>query len=747
MTATWRRAAVGAGAIAVAVIVVQACGKSRTVGPGDTGGPQPSGNEKTVAAAGFKLEILSADLPADATSDATPPTVTFRATDENGTPIQNLKDELASAPAGSTPAKAYPYTNAPRFTLARLEPDDTYHSLYVSAQNGQAVSVTLPRDPAQFDARVTPNGNGSYTFKLDKLPANPSGDERGRTWRVGVWASHRPSRNAGEDEAASSTFDFVPSGGTPTGKQIVSLAACNTCHAPAVRAHGTRLGVELCQTCHTPQTVDPDTGNSVEFVELIHKIHYGGDRPGPAYRIIGFQNQEAVFDDEWINDVRNCTLCHQGANASRHLENPNQRACTTCHSVVKLDGSAAAPCALDRKDTADCNHPVQIAQGTACSACHTPSALQQQHIPIGEYAGKFVYDIQGVTVGGDRKPTVRFAVRNKDNDQPRDLENDPAYRTPASSLNVQLGWPSQDYGNAGGSATAPGQPRSISVVRGGAFQAATVTKVAGQPGVYEVTSPVALPDGVTSATVFMDGHPVARGENLPVVNAVKTFGTDGGTGEARRKIVDIASCNKCHGPVSAHGRNRNGNLEACVVCHNPYATDRQKRQGTEGAGSESSIDFKVLIHEVHSADIRKDPVTIYGFNAANAATGGAPGKPEQFPGGEIPHGVANCNKCHVNGTYRPPLSADAQDTTIATNDLANPADDTKLGKTQAVCTSCHDQVHFTQDASNLPRCDTLEPVNSAACVHSGGVPVDEASCAGCHGRGGAADVQRVHDVQ
>ena len=350
----------------------------------------------------------------------------------------------------------------------------------------------------------------------------------------------------------------------------------------------------------------------------------------------------------------------------------------------------------------------------------------------------------GVTVGGDRKPTVRFAVRNKDTDQPRDLENDPAYRDPASSLNVQLGWPSKDLGSASPSTTAPGQPRSIAIVRGGAFQGATVTKVAGQTGVYEVTSPVALPDGVTSATVFMDGHPAARGENLPVVNAVKTFGTDGGNGEARRKVVDVASCNKCHGPVSAHGRNRNGDLETCVVCHNPHATDWQKRQGTDATG-EQSIDFKVLIHGVHSADIRKDPMIVYGFNGAHAATGGASGTPNEFPG-DIPHGVANCTMCHADTTYEPPLPAEALDTTIATNGMLDQTGYTTMGKTQAVCTACHDQVHFDAASSSLPACNSLTAVNSAACFHTGGAQT-EAACASCHGRGGAADVQQVHHVQ
>lgn len=745
MTTTWRGAALGAVATAAVALAVGACGDARK---SPSGSGQTATNEAVVAPYGFKIEITGASIPADPTATATPPTVTFSVSDANGAPIQALKDELGKAPNGSTPASGYPYTNAPRFTLARLDGDAGYHSLYLNQANNQAVSVTLPRDPGQFDERVTSNGNGSYTFKLDPLSANPSDDERGRTYTAGVWASRRPSQDVGEDQAASSTFSFVPAGGgAQTTRQVVTLDACNRCHGPAVRAHGTRLGVQLCQTCHTSQTIDTDTGASVELVELIHKIHYGGDRPGPVYTIIGFQGAVHTFDAPWMNDVRDCGLCHQGANADRHLTQPSLRACTTCHSIVKFDNSAPAACTIDKKDTALCDHPGGPIT-TNCTLCHAPQEIQGRHPSIFTIAQDWKYELQSADVGADRKPTVRFAVRNAQN-QPIDLATDPSYKEPASSLNVQLGWPPKDYTNAGASTAAPGQPRSIAIVRGGTFNPAgsNVTAVNGQTGVYEVTSPVALPQDVTSFTVFMDGHPVARGENIPVVNAVQSFSaTTGGAADARRQVVSVDGCNQCHGVVSAHGRNRNGSIETCVVCHNPHATDWQKRQGTADAGSEAPIDFKYLIHGVHSADIRSEPLIIYGFNGANAATGGAPGTPNEFPG-EIPHGAANCTMCHTGVTYVPPLPADAQDTTIDTNDTpADPSDDTQLGKTEAVCTSCHDQVRFTQEAPALPGCSSITPRNSQACFHTGGTAT-EANCASCHGRGGAADVTTVHHVQ
>ena len=264
MTTGVRSWAIGAAALAAgAVVAGAACGKARSSGGNNNGpGVAASANEQVVNPYGFTIQVTGLDIPADPTSAATPPTVTFTLADEKGAPITDLRDELGRAPNGSTPASGYPYINAPRFTLARLGPDGTYSSLYLTGSGGatMATSVTLPRDQTpggQFDQRVTSNGNGSYTFKLNPLSAGPSSAERGQTWTAGVWASRRPSAQTPADEAASATGNFVPAGGTPTTKQVVALGACNTCHAPAVRAHGTRLGVQLCLTCHTPQTHDP----------------------------------------------------------------------------------------------------------------------------------------------------------------------------------------------------------------------------------------------------------------------------------------------------------------------------------------------------------------------------------------------------------------------------------------------------------------------------------------------------------
>lgn len=771
MTARWRGAALGAATVASLALFFGACGDDDDDGGGPPGGVATE--ESVIAPFGFRIEIQSFDLPADAV--ATPPSVTFRVTEGEGagTPVEDLLQRIQNRVA--TPA-AFPNVNGPSFTFARLEPEGEYRSYYLNAAQTGAAAVSVP---TTGDSRLTSLGNGTYRFTLTPLPANPTAEERARTHTVGVYAANIPPPPAGTtgaaaDQAASATFNFVPAGGTPQLHQVVAANGCNRCHAPAVRAHGRRLGVQLCLTCHTPQTRDPDTGNSVEFAEMIHKIHYGGDRalgaadvndtiaglPRPPnfpaastiwppaaagepqpYTIVGNQGNTFVFDAGFINDVRNCTLCHQGEDADRHLTFATQQSCTTCHSNVKFDGSAAGFCDTQRRDGGDCNHPSLIPQGTSCSACHSPDLVRSSHVTRFALAERFRYEIVDVTVDDARIPTVRFRVLDTANNQPRNLATDPAYTRPASSLSVRFSWPTQEYTNVGsGVTTSPGQPVSVAGITGGARTAA-LQDVAGQPNTYALTSTVPIPAGVTSASVHLEGHPVLQGENVPVVNAIQAFGVGGAAATPRRQVVAVESCNRCHGVVSAHGENRNGSVDTCVVCHNPKATDFGRR-GTGSAGfglPEAPIDFKRMIHQIHAADIKRNEITIFGFGNT----------PHTFPG-EIPHGVGNCNLCHVNQSWRLPLAEEVLDTVVDTNGTpANQADDVTAGAMRMVCTACHDNVRFTQaiaPAPAFPVCNTLAQVNAAECFHSAGNVADSA-CAACHGTGQSDDVAQKHPIR
>jgi OmcA/MtrC family decaheme c-type cytochrome len=241
-----------------------------------------------------------------------------------------------------------------------------------------------------------------------------------------------------------------------------------------------------------------------------------------------------------------------------------------------------------------------------------------------------------------------------------------------------------------------------------------------------VTSTVALPAGVDQFTVALEGHPAIADPfnagqflRVPVTNDVKYFTAAGAAGQARRTVVAVENCNKCHGVLSAHGQNRNGTTQVCVVCHNPAGTDAAQ---VPAGGTVEPIDFKVLVHQIHASEIKQNEVTIYGFG----------GSANVFPL-EFPNQIGNCALCHAGTSYQLPLAAEVKDT-------INPAGGT-TPKTIAVCTSCHDTVKF--DGSAAQKCG---PGVMGDCNHRGGTQTGDAQCATCHGPGLLADVAKVHPL-
>lgn len=775
MNPVWRGMALVATTSALLMVAAASgCGDSKKNKDdgGDGGGGGGGGgaaNTSSIQNGALNVEIQNFELP-----ESGPPVLTFRVTSD-GQAVTDLVQEIKNGvvPTGSPPSTAFPWVSPIRVVLSKLDPaTGEFTSYYTVQATGQPYTPTggteqQPKQPtaeqatfdqaptdATLDQRLTTQGDGVYRYTLAPIPAGVQ-VERTKTHTAGIWLTRHTAAGEAGTSSATSNRNFVPGGGDQQRLEIVSNQACNACHAPAVAAHDERLGVTVCQTCHSPQSTDPETGNTVDFKVMVHKIHMGGDLPsaqgatGQPYTIVGFRQNVFQFERAWMHDVRDCTVCHQGASADRYKTNANLAACTSCHDTVRFDGSGAAACAQGTLETAACNHPA--IGTTACTTCHSADApsigVTTVHVPLATRAAAYAYEIVNVTAGADRKPAVQVRVTR--NGQPVDIATDPAYKQSTSSLNVKIGWhdpAAADYTNVGSGATSPAQPLNIPVVASGAL-AATATPVAGQASAYQVTPSTAIPDGVTTYSVFVDGHPVENGEELPVKNTIQDFGLGGGAAVARRQVVDIAKCDACHGQVSAHGANRNDVVQVCTVCHNPRATDKGRRTASAtdplcaASTVEQPLDFKRMIHQIHGGSIRGNDVTICGFGS-RSTTFSADAEVPQL------RNVQNCNLCHTGETYQvPPAGSTVPlDTTFVTNDLANQADDTTTPAAIAVCTSCHDNVKFTQ-TTGLPACSTLTDVNSEPCAHSGGEQPTGAACAGCHGKGSFADIAKFHAIQ
>jgi OmcA/MtrC family decaheme c-type cytochrome len=668
----------------------------------------------------LRLEILSADVPESGEA-----TVRFRALDAAGNPI-DLAREIQNA--GAQPALA-PRTR-PRFTLAQADAEGNHVSYFERTVSSAAFEGGTPALPSATQAVSDPGGGA---FPADRLqsqgdgewlwrfaPPTRAGLDRTRTHLVAMWATRTIADAQGVERSfpASASLAFVPAGGTPDRDEVVADAACNTCHG-VLQAHDQRRGVQLCITCHSPQSTDPETGNTVDFKVMVHKIHRGAQLPsvraGGSYRVIGFQ--QSIHDYSRVGfprSILDCASCHQGEDAARWYTAPSAAACTSCHDNVRFEGGAAVCSASGPDLVAECRHLGGVPATARCADCHTPEQIQGSHVdPVAQQLGRFRYEIVSVTVAADRRPVVRFRVTDPSSGgAPWDIKAAPEWTTfagGASRLFVDLGWPAAELTNAG-SEQNYGQPVQIDALQ-------TATPVEGQAGTWQVISPVAIPAEVTgSGVAVLEGHPAVGGLRIPVTNDLRYFGIGGGAGTPRRTVVTSEKCNACHGQLTAHGNNRSGRVEVCAVCHNPDATDKGRRPS--GVPGEHPVDLKTLIHEVHGSDVRTNDVTVYGFG----------GTAHVFPLG-FSGSTGACQLCHEGETWRIPLGDPVLGTTFSTGaDPRDPGDNARTPRNQAVCLSCHD----SQTAVDHAR----------AFTQPGGVE----QCAICHAPNTVADVARVHSI-
>ncbi|AHK80553.1 hypothetical protein M911_01415 [Ectothiorhodospira haloalkaliphila] len=193
-----------------------------------------------------------------------------------------------------------------------------------------ADGTTLPRG-----VRIEGSGE-TLTYTVDYNPE--------WTHRVGM-------QLGGGLPATNAWFDFIPATGeTPmhgvdATRDIISLESCNTCHDGTLAKHGgNRVEPQYCVTCHNPGSVDPVSGRSVDFKQMVHKIHRGETLPsvraGVPYfiRNNNFSNlrfPQAVHEDGDVDSVTghppqgvdregralprtasrgidNCVKCHMG---------------------------------------------------------------------------------------------------------------------------------------------------------------------------------------------------------------------------------------------------------------------------------------------------------------------------------------------------------------------------------------------------------------------------------------------------
>ena len=159
--------------------------------------------------------------------------------------------------------------------------------------------------------------------------------------------------------------------------------------------------------CHQPQTVDPDTGNIVDFKVMIHKIHRGENLPsveaGTPYHdhrqpAVGPRFLDVVFPQ----DIRNCANCHKAATGARQSDVTGTRT---------RPARPAAPATTTSTGSPGANHPAGPQADDRACATLPPAAGRPRvgRLDQGRAHGALQVDAAEGPQGGDHLGRQRRA--------------------------------------------------------------------------------------------------------------------------------------------------------------------------------------------------------------------------------------------------------------------------------------------------------------------------------------------------
>ena len=662
--------------------------------PGDAG---PPGHSTRITGAGLKLTLTDAKI------EGTKATAYFKVTDGADLPL----DLNGRYTEGAVTA---------RFVLAVL--DGQYTAYTTRAQTSPITGDTAVQASTDTGGTFTEIGvdQGTYAYELNTQinVVDPA-----KTHTVAVYATRPFGDKTYVDNAE---FSFVPAGGTPEERSIVTDEACNSCHGQ-LQAHGfARREVKLCITCHSPQTVDPDTRNTVDMKVMIHKIHRGSSLPsvlaGAPYQIIGFGQTVADFSTVVFPQDFGCTKCHIGPQGDAWKERPNRAACGSCHDLTAF---------VDPPPTGFTSHAGgPQADDASCVTCHPSmggvAGITDVHWRLPEIPGAPVLSLRLLAVTATapgQQPQIDFEV--KSGGQPRDITVDKL-----TTLRATVAGPTSDYATFF-QATIQGSGAS-----------GTLTAIDAAAGQFRYVFPAsgAISPSATGTYAFALEANLAfmTGRLGGTSNTVYAAVTDP-TPVPHRLVVDAAKCDNCHGELAAHGGTRVG-AGYCELCHNPENTNDERVARFESTMvTPNTVDLKVMIHKIHRGEHLLEPYVLGGNPAPTKANPG--GNPVSFNEVRFPGDLRECTTCHLLDTQNLPLQVNVRpvrfDTLTCTEDPAADADnfcDVRVvtathfvQPVTAVCTSCHDS---DLTAAHADVNTTVDGRESCATCHSPGAIFDPA---------------------
>jgi OmcA/MtrC family decaheme c-type cytochrome len=560
-------------------------------------------------------------------------------------------------------------------------------------------NATITNNPPQVQAAndsggtFTNNADGDYIYTF-KTKA-PAGFDATVTHSIGVSAQRNLAEFMTYDESsetANDVFNFVPNGSAvKVTRAVVNTSACNGCHDPMIGHGGSRIAVELCILCHTPQTVNPDTLLTMDMPVLIHKIHMGKNLPsvkaGTPYRVWhrgAWSDFSNVGFPGGTDELMTCTVCHQNApQANNYMTAPSRAACGACHDDVNFASGKnhVNQPQIDDNQCANCHQPQGNEFGASVQGAHIVATRSTQMPGV-------IFTLSRVdNAAPGKQPTVTFSVKNR--------AGSVVDISQMALMNLVLTGPTADYNGYVSEDVRKAQLTGNNYVY--TFNASLPSNAAGSYAVgIEGYNNVTLNPNTTLSQVVRDVG----------FNQVTYFSVDGSAVKPRRQVVSQKNCLGCHNTLMLHGGIRQ-NVEYCVVCHSPAVTDSTMR----AAGDiPESINFKSMIHKIHTGDNLTNDFTIMGHGNV----------PNNFNDVGYPGDRRDCMKCHVAGTYNLPLP-DGLISQASPRDYINP-----MPPVSGACLSCH-TTQSTAAHASLQTSPTLGE-----------------SCTACHGATSSDSVANVH---
>lgn len=654
-----------------------------------------------------------------------PPVVTFALSDENGNPIDPTTTGMNL-----------------RFLIARLDNTGNYQS-YIGNAAGQPTAETPKADGSQY--KTVKPGVYQYTFATDitdstKTWKNLTYDTT-KTHTVAIQAYRTITRNGKNfTQILNPYFNFRPDGeAVDTVRELTPTSACIKCHGK-LEFHGSssRQEIAVCILCHTPGAIDPDTGNSIDMKDMIHKIHMGHKLPsveaGAKYAIRGnsFSYHDyspvkySVFSaDEKANMVpMDCSKCHTkgtdtlgnayNANESTAWQVASKENCSTCHDTTTFDGSTTIT-VNNPLSTAKSGDPVSTVVVAAsahstttqpCATCHAKTGTDEYVISsvTGAHTvwekstktnkGIVAKVLSATNVGYGLAPKVRIQV------------------TDAKGAGIAPGTANVTLGVYG--ALKPvGVPDFFNTtltsgnaqIHNFAATATSTTAIDVARGIYDVNVTTPLPSQAALQAVNNDPSLFANGATVMfTINAYRSdvavprrttnpqakadmpisvyydLATGLPSTDERRTTIDEAKCKNCHNTFIVHSGRPNGNN--CVICHTPTRNDEN---------------YAFLIHKYHRGkDQAENKFRRYIVVEGDGSEGASARKVAYV------NNILRCDACHTSDNPEPVVSLPAYSLggnyssgfpsygAWVSNSFNHATFANRIPSVSASCVSCHD---------------------------------------------------------